>query len=45
MGSNYNSRPLAAEVLVHGGEAAVVRTRQSLADIWRHERLAGWQKL
>jgi len=43
MGSNYNSRPLAAEVLVRGRQAALVRERQPVADIWRGERLAGWQ--
>ncbi len=44
MGSNYNSRPLVAEVLVKGGRAALVRRRQQLADIWRDERLADWQE-
>jgi len=44
MGSNYNSRPLAAEVLVRGRQAALVRQRQAVADIWRDERLAGWQR-
>ena len=43
MGSNYNSRPLAAEVLVRGQDAALVRERQPVADIWRGERLARWQ--
>jgi diaminopimelate decarboxylase len=43
MGSNYNSRPLAAEVLVRGKQAALVRERQPVADIWRGERLARWQ--
>lgn len=43
MGSNYNSRPFAAEVLVDGRRAALVRERQPVADIWRHERLAPWQ--
>jgi diaminopimelate decarboxylase len=44
MGSNYNSRPLAAEVLVNGNRAAVVRERQTIAAIWAGEKLAGWQK-
>ena len=44
MGSNYNSRALAAEVLVHGTKSAAVRTRQKIADIWADERLAGWLK-
>ena len=43
MGSTYNSRPLAAEVLVHGKKSAVVRRRQPVADIWRDEALTPWQ--
>ncbi len=38
MASNYNSRPLAAEVLVSGSEARVVRERQTLNDLIRGER-------
>lgn len=37
MGSNYNSKPLAAEVLVENGKANLVRERQSFADIIRGE--------
>jgi diaminopimelate decarboxylase len=33
MASNYNSRPLPAEILVSGAEAKVVRRRQSYADL------------
>ena len=44
MGSNYNTRALAAEVLVNGRQAALVRERQSLADIWRGEKLPVWLK-
>ena len=33
MASNYNSRPLPAEILVEGDTATVVRTRQTLEDI------------
>jgi len=43
MASNYNSRPLAAEVLVHGRQAAVVRKRQAVTDLWAGETLASWQ--
>ena len=43
MGSNYNSRPLAAEVLVNGTKSAVVRRRQEIADIWENEQTASWQ--
>jgi len=42
MGSNYNSRALAAEVLVNGTRHALVRKRQPLADIWSRERLPSW---
>ena len=43
MGSTYNSRPLAAEVLVNGKKSAVVRRRQPVAEIWRDEALTPWQ--
>jgi diaminopimelate decarboxylase len=33
MASNYNSRPLPAELLVSGAEAKLVRKRQSYADL------------
>ncbi|HMO66142.1 MAG TPA: diaminopimelate decarboxylase [Verrucomicrobiota bacterium] len=42
MGSNYNSRALAAEVLVDGRRAALVRERQALEEIWAHERVPAW---
>ncbi len=42
MGSNYNSRPFAAEVLVRGREAALVRVRQPVADIWKWEKIPAW---
>jgi len=44
MGGNYNTRSLAAEVLVKGDKAAVVRKRQAVDDIWRDESVATWQK-
>ena len=37
MASNYNSRPLAAEVMVSGKTARVVRDRQTLRDLIRGE--------
>ena len=37
MASNYNSKPLPAEVLVDGGEARLVRKRQSVEDLVRGE--------
>ena len=44
MASNYNSRPLAAEVLVHGRQAAIIRARQAVSEVWAGETLAPWQK-
>lgn len=44
MASNYNARPLAAEVLVKGRQAALVRERQPVEDIWAGENLAKWLK-
>lgn len=37
MASNYNSRPLPAEVLVDGADARVIRRRQSWDDLIAHE--------
>src|SRR5881296_2859286 len=42
MASNYNTRALAAEVLVNGNKSALVRQRQHLAEIWRDEKLPAW---
>ena len=39
MSSNYNTRPRAAEVLVDGAQAYLVREREPLADLWRLEHL------
>ena len=39
MASNYNSRPRAAEILVDGAEAHVIRDRDSFEDIIRGEKL------
>jgi diaminopimelate decarboxylase len=33
MASNYNTRPLPAEVLVEGSTATVIRKRQTLEDV------------
>jgi diaminopimelate decarboxylase len=33
MASNYNSRPLPAEILVEGGDATLIRKRQTLEDL------------
>jgi diaminopimelate decarboxylase len=42
MASNYNTRRLAAEVLVNGKHAAVVRDRQPVKEIWAGEKIAPW---
>ena len=39
MASNYNSRPRAAEVMVSGGEAHLIRRREAFAELWQFERL------
>jgi diaminopimelate decarboxylase len=36
--SNYNTRPRAAEVMVEGRKARLVRRREKLEDLWRSER-------
>ena len=43
MGSTYNSRPLAAEVLVSGSRTALVRPREDIDAIIARESLAPWQ--
>ena len=42
MGSTYNSRPLAPEVLVDGDRWAVVRPRRDIEDFLGDERLPDW---
>ena len=44
MASNYNTRPLAAEILVNGKRAAVARERQPVKEIWSGEKIAPWLK-
>ena len=39
MSSNYNSRPRAAEVMVDGDQVFVIRERETLDDLYRHEQL------
>ncbi|MFT3666591.1 diaminopimelate decarboxylase [Piscinibacter sp.] len=39
MASNYNTRGRAAEVLVSGGEAWLIRERETSAELFRNERL------
>ena len=44
MASNYNTRSLAAEVLVSGRKSAAVRERQPVKEIWAGEKIAPWLK-
>lgn len=37
MSSNYNSRPLCAEVLVNNGEAELIREAEKVEEQWRHQ--------
>ena len=39
MASNYNTRPRAAEVLVDGRKSRLVRRRESLPDLLKHEKV------
>jgi diaminopimelate decarboxylase len=41
MSSNYNSRPRAAEVLVDGATAHLVRRRESIEDLFAGEQIPG----
>ena len=37
MASNYNSRPLPAEILVNGNSCSLIRRRQTMEDLVREE--------
>ena len=39
MASNYNTRPLAAEVMVDAGRATLIRQRETVDEMFRNERL------
>ncbi|WP_339877979.1 diaminopimelate decarboxylase [Pseudidiomarina gelatinasegens] len=39
MSSNYNTRPRAAEVMVHGDHAQLIRQREVLSDLWKGEQI------
>jgi diaminopimelate decarboxylase len=41
MASNYNSRGRAAEILVDGSRASVIRARESVKDLFAAESLVG----
>lgn len=42
MASNYNTRPLPAEVLVHGERFDVIRPRQTVEELLAAERVPDW---
>ena len=39
MSSNYNSRPRAAEIMVDGEQAHIIREREQLSQLWQGEQL------
>ena len=43
MASNYNSRPLPAEVLVRGDQFGLIRKRQTVEELVRDEVDPTWQ--
>jgi diaminopimelate decarboxylase len=42
MSSNYNLRPMAAEVLVNGDQKALIREEQPLEDLFKNQRIPDW---
>ena len=42
MSSNYNSKTMAAEAMIHGGEAKLIRRRQTSDDLYRDEVIPSW---
>ena len=44
MASNYNTRPMPAEVMVKGKQFTAVRERETPASLWAHEKIPNWLK-
>jgi len=44
MASTYNARPIAAEVLVHGGEFSVIRERKTIEQLIADDKIPDWLK-
>jgi diaminopimelate decarboxylase len=44
MASTYNARPMAAEVMVRGGEFSVIRARKSIEEIIANDTIPDWLK-
>ncbi|MCK8636571.1 diaminopimelate decarboxylase [Parasaccharibacter sp. TMW2.1882] len=42
MSSTYNSRPLAAQVMIEGGRKAIIRRRQTLEELLAQEAVPDW---
>lgn len=42
MASNYNTRPLPAEILVDGDNVSIIRQRQTIHDIMKDESIPDW---
>jgi diaminopimelate decarboxylase len=42
MASNYNTRPLAAEVMVHDGQYSIIRARQTYEEIIDRDSVPNW---
>ncbi len=42
MANSYNTRPLVPEVLVSGGDYAVIRPRPSVADLLKQDKIPAW---
>ena len=42
MASNYNSRPMPAEIMVRGKQCRVVREREKLQALWAGEKIPSW---
>jgi diaminopimelate decarboxylase len=39
MSSNYNSRPRLAEIMVDGAHVHLIRDRETVAELWKHEHV------
>ncbi len=42
MASSYNTRPLAAEVLIHGKKADIIRSRRGIQDLIADDNIPAW---
>lgn len=42
MSSTYNARPMAAQIMSHGEQYALIQQRQSIEDLWKDELIPSW---